>query len=140
MALQWMWGLTAHSSGLVSCRQWAKRLLSRLLIPAALSSRQVIRLERGQIAQSIGPTFDDLNPMAGRRVLQNKHALALIVGISDYERTDAPAIYADKDAQYFHDYASLKLGISDQNITTLVNDKAEQGDVSSAVKLDTTLV
>jgi uncharacterized caspase-like protein len=60
--------------------------------------------------------------------------LALIVGIADYERTDAPAIYADKDAQFFHDYASLKLGIPDSNITTMVNDKAEQGDVILAVK------
>lgn len=100
---------------------------------ATLSSSKVIRLERGEIRRASGPTFDDLNPMAGKRVLQNKNALALIVGISDYERTDAPAIYADKDAQYFHDYASLKLGIPDQNITTLVNDKAEQGDVFLAV-------
>ena len=101
---------------------------------ATLSSSKVIRLERGEIRRASGPTFDDLNPMAGKRVLQNKNVLALIVGISDYERTDAPAIYADKDAQYFHDYASLKLGIPDQNITTLVNDKAEQGDVLLAVK------
>ena len=100
---------------------------------AALSSSKVIRLERGEIQQASGPIFDDLNPMAGKKALQNKDALALIVGISDYERTNAPAIYADKDAQYFHDYASLKLGIPDQNITTLVNDKAEQGDVFLAV-------
>ena len=110
-----------------------KDIIVEAIDTAALSSRQVVRIERGQITQAIGPMFDDLNPMAGRRVLQNKNALALIVGISDYERTDAPAIYADKDAQYFHDYASLKLGIPDQNITTLVNDKAEQGDVYLAV-------
>ena len=110
-----------------------KDVIIEAIDTAALASRQVVRLEREQIEQAIGPTFDDLNPMAGRRTLQNKNALALIVGISDYERTDAPAIYADKDAQYFHDYASLKLGIPDQNITTLVNDKAEQGDVFLAV-------
>ena len=101
---------------------------------AALSSTQVIRLERGQIQQASGPRFDDLDPTSGRQVVQNDNALALIVGISDYERTDAPAIYADKDAEYFHDYASLKLGIPDSNITTMVNDKAEQGDVILAVK------
>ena len=100
---------------------------------AALSSSQVVRLERGQIQQASGPRFDDLDPTAGRHV-GNDNALALIVGISDYERTDAPAIYADKDAQYFHDYASLKLGIPDSNIKTMVNEKAEQGDVILAVK------
>ena len=101
---------------------------------AALSSSRVVRLERGQIQQASGPRFDDLDPTAGRRVVRNDNALALIVGISDYERTDAPAIYADKDAQYFHDYASLKLGIPDSNIKTMVNEKAEQGDVILAVK------
>ena len=111
-----------------------KDILVEAIDTAALSFKQVIHLTRGQIEQAIGPMFDDLNPMAGKRVSQNKNALALIVGISDYKRTDAPAIYADKDAQYFHDYASLKLGIPDQNITTLVNDKAEQGDVLLAVK------
>ena len=70
---------------------------------AALSSTKVIRLERDQIQQASGPRFDDLDPTAGRRVVRNENALALIVGISDYKRTDAPAIYADKDAQYFQD-------------------------------------
>ena len=101
---------------------------------AALSSTKVIRLERDQIQQASGPRFDDLDPTAGRRVVRNENALALIVGISDYKRTDAPAIYADKDAQYFQDYASLKLGIPGSNITTMLNEKAELGDVILAVK------
>jgi uncharacterized caspase-like protein len=36
--------------------------------------------------------------------------------------------------QCLHDYASLKLGIPDSNINTMVNDKVEQGDVILAVK------
>ncbi|MDA9931055.1 caspase family protein, partial [Alphaproteobacteria bacterium] len=111
-----------------------KEITIEAIDTAALSSSKVIRLARGQIQQASGPRFDDLDPTAGKRVKRNVNALALIVGISDYERTDAPAVYADKDAQYFHDYASLKLGIPDSNITTLVNEKAEQGDVLLAVK------
>jgi hypothetical protein len=111
-----------------------KDIIIEAIDTAALSSTKVIRLERGQIQQASGPRFDDLDPTAGKRVEGNDNALALIVGISDYKRTEAPAIYADKDAQFFHDYASLKLGIPDQNITTLVNEKAEQGDVLLAVK------
>ena len=111
-----------------------KSVIIEAIDTAALSSSKVIRLERGQMQQTSGPRFDDLDPTTGKRVARNQNALALIVGISDYERTDAPAIYADKDAQYFHDYASLKLGIPDSSITTLVNDKAEQGDVLLAVK------
>ena len=77
-----------------------KDIIIEAIDTAALSSSKVVRLERGQIAQASGPKFDDLDPTAGNRVKRNENALALIVGISDYERTDAPAIYADKDAQY----------------------------------------
>ncbi len=111
-----------------------KDIIIEAIDTAALSSSKIVRLERGQIQQASGPRFDDLDPTAGKRVKRNENALALIVGISDYERTDAPAIYADKDAQYFHDYASLKLGIPDSNITIMINEKAEQGDVILAVK------
>ena len=121
-----------HSNGQGLCLQPAKTSLLKQLIQRPCR-RKVVRLERGQIQQASGPRFDDLDPTAGKRVKRNENALALIVGISDYERTDAPAIYADKDAQYFHDYASLKLGIPDNNITTMINEKAEQGDVFLAV-------
>ena len=92
-----------------------------------------IKLERGAIQQATGPVFANLNP-SGKRVSQNKDALALIIGISDYERTPAKAAYADKDAQTFYDYAMLKLGIPASNITELVNVDANRIDVSLAVK------
>tara|TARA_B110001452_G_scaffold10896_1_gene9092 strand:- start:98 stop:1825 length:1728 start_codon:yes stop_codon:yes gene_type:complete len=111
-----------------------KEITIEAIDTAALSSTKTVSLKRGQIQQASGPRFDVLDPTAGKRVKRNDNALALIVGISDYERTDAPAVYADKDAQYFHDYASLKLGIPDSNIKTMVNAKAEQGDVILAVK------
>ena len=111
-----------------------KKIVIEAIDTSALSSTEVISLKRDKIQQASGPRFDDLDPTAGKRVKPNSNALALIVGISDYERTDAPAVYADKDAQYFHDYASLKLGIPDNKIKTMVNAKAEQGDVILAVK------
>ncbi|MDC1408822.1 caspase family protein [Candidatus Puniceispirillum sp.] len=111
-----------------------KEITIEAIDTAALSSTKTVSLKRGQIQQASGPRFDVLDPTAGKKVKRNSNALALIVGISDYERTDAPAVYADKDAQYFHDYASLKLGIPDSNIKTMVNAKAEQGDVILAVK------
>ena len=111
-----------------------KSVVVEAIDTAGLSSMQQVRIERGQIQQARGPIFADLDPTAGKRVQANNNALALIVGIADYKRTDASAIYADKDGQYFHDYASLKLGIPDSNIKTMLNDKAEQGDVILAVK------
>ena len=110
-----------------------KDIIVEAIDTAALSSRQVVRLERSQLQAAI-LKFDDLDPMAGRSVQENIDALALIVGIANYDRTQAPAVFADKDAQFFHDYASLKLGIAEKNITTLVNGDAEQVDVLLSVK------
>ena len=92
-----------------------------------------IKLERGTIQQATGPIFASLNP-SGKRVSQNKDALALIIGVADYERTPAKAAYADKDAQTFYDYAMLKLGIPAGNIKELVNNNADEVDVRLAVK------
>jgi len=77
--------------------------------------------------------FASLNP-SGKRVKSNKNALALIIGVADYQRTPAKAAYADKDAQTFYDYAMLKLGIPAGNIKELVNVKAGRVDVSLAIK------
>ena len=101
---------------------------------SGVSTSKVIRLERGMIQKSGTLFFPDLNPLIGKKVKPNENALALIVGISIYDRTNAPAIFADNDAHYFHDYASLKMGIPESNITTMVNTDAEQADVLLAVK------
>ena len=91
-----------------------------------------IKLERGAIQKATGPVFASLNP-SGKLAARNKDALALIIGVSDYERTPAKAAYADKDAQTFYDYAMLKLGIPANNIKELVNTNADGVDIRLAV-------
>ena len=98
-----------------------------------LSSKQRVRLEREQRNKASGPCFK-LDPFRGKTAKKNRNALALIVGVSDYKRTSDPAIYADRDAQYFQDYAALKLGIPDNQIFSLVNDEADKVEITKAVK------
>ena len=90
-------------------------------------------LERGAVQGTTGPVFASLNP-SGKRVKPNKGALALIIGVADYERTSAKAAYADKDAKTFYDYAMLKLGVPAGNIKELVNVDANRIDVALAIK------
>ncbi len=96
-------------------------------------STKTLKVERGAIEEASGPIFASLDPSA-KKVKSNPNALALIVGVADYERTNADAIYADKDAQQFYDYATLKLGIPSSNIKELVNDKADLGEILINVK------
>ena len=94
---------------------------------------KTLSLQRSAVQQASGPVFEPLNP-SGKRVMPNNDALALIIGVADYERTPAKAAYADKDAETFYDYAMLKLGIPTSNIKELVNTDANRIDVGLAVK------
>jgi len=90
---------------------------------AGLRTLETIRLSREASPQIAKISFDSLNPTS-RLAKDNSDAIALIVGVAQYEKT-APAEFADKDAQVFYDYAHLKLGIPQDRIQTLVNDKAD---------------
>ena len=94
---------------------------------------KILKLERSNIQQASGPSFDVLNPSV-KKVKSNPNALALIIGVANYEKTPANALYADKDAQQFYDYATMKLGIPSSNIKELVNDKADLGEILINVK------
>ena len=78
--------------------------------------------------------FASLDPTKRKSALENSKSAALIIGVENYERTNAPATFADKDASYFHDYANLKLGVPISNILTLTNENAKQGDVLLGLK------
>ena len=94
---------------------------------------KTLKLERDAVQEAAGVVFSLLNP-SNKKVALNRNSLALVIGISDYERTPARAAYADKDAQTFRDYAMLKLGIPSENIKELVNTNAGEVEVRLAVK------
>jgi TPR repeat protein len=88
-----------------------------------LKSTESVRLNRDVPKQVAKLSFDSLNPTT-RQAKSNGNAIALVVGVANYENT-AVAEYADKDAQVFYDYANLKLGIPRDRIQNLINDKAD---------------
>ena len=100
---------------------------------AGLTSVMSVSLERSASTATASITFDRLNPL-GKRVKPNRDALALIVGVADYENTPAKAIFADSDALMFRDYASEKLGIPENRIKTLVDDGADERQLLLSVK------
>ena len=67
-------------------------------------------------------TFDFLDPRK-IKVKINNNAVAIIIGIEEYQNTFA-APYAENDALSFNDFAHTSLGVPQQNIKLLTNDKA----------------
>ena len=57
------------------------------------------------------------------KVKINKSRVALIIGIENYSNT-AKALYADRDAKFFKEYAKKAFGIEDNNIMLLTNNDA----------------
>ena len=100
---------------------------------AGLTSISSVSIERSASTAIAAITFDRLNPL-GKQVAANPNALALIVGVADYENTPAKAIFADSDALMFSDYASEKLGIPENRIKTLVDGGADIREVLLGVK------
>ncbi|MDB9872574.1 caspase family protein [Alphaproteobacteria bacterium] len=94
---------------------------------------KTMKIERSNIQQVNVQQFKSLNPSL-KTVKSNPNALALIIGISDYENTKASALYADSDAKTFYDYATMKLGIPSSNIKELINDGADRIDITRAIK------
>jgi len=100
---------------------------------AGRQSEFKLTLARGKVSRPARPKLAALNPVK-RKAAKNTNSIALIVGIADYERTSAKAAYADDDAKYFYDYATLKLGVPEENILELINDRADRVELKIATK------
>ena len=95
---------------------------------------ETLQLKRSTTQVSQETRFAQLQPSLGKRGLPNKNALALIVGIENYENLPAiPSIHADNDAEYFSDFAHYKLGIPRNNIIKAINADAKRLDILKAI-------
>ena len=96
-------------------------------------ARFELKLERQELAKLNLASFEELKP-SKRIASPNDNAVAIIIGIAQYQRTEVPAIYADQDANYFYDYAALKLGVPERNIIDLVNENANAVEIFLATE------
>ncbi len=96
-------------------------------------ARFELKLERRELAKLTLASFEELTP-SKRIASSNDNAVAIIIGIAQYQRTEVPAIYADQDANYFYDYAALKLGVPERNIIDLVNENANAVEIFLATE------
>jgi len=86
-------------------------------------SKTIIKLKRATV-QIQTVSIDKLNPLAIKAPLNN-NAVALIIGVEDYENT-FKAAYAKQDALFFNDFAHQSFGVPRQNIKMLINDSAKR--------------
>ena len=84
-------------------------------------SSKTVKLKRSS-KKIITNFFDELNPTLINAKI-NPSAVALVIGIEDYNNTFA-APFAENDALAFNDFANTSLGVPQQNIKLLTNNNA----------------
>jgi len=100
---------------------------------SGLTTKEIVIIERNEVEKTRTFSFAKLNPL-NIKGKKNKNSIALIVGISKYN--NAPeAKYADRDANYFHDFAENVLGITDTNIKLVSNNSANNVALKKALKI-----
>jgi len=101
---------------------------------SGLASSKRVSLSRDAVGQkALKVNFESLNPI-GAKGRSNNDAVALIIGIGDYNSPLGPAVFADSDAQMFGDFATEKLGIPSARVKTLINEQAAERDMLLALK------
>ena len=100
---------------------------------SGLTTKEIITLERNETEKTKVFSFAKLNPL-NIKGKKNKNSIALIIGISKY--SNAPeAKYADRDANYFSDFAENVLGINETNIKLISNNSANSVALKKALKI-----
>ena len=95
---------------------------------------KTLSLNRSKTEGAAETRFAQLQPSLGKQGAINRNAIALIVGVEKYENLPAaPAIHADKDAEYFADFAHYKLGVPRNNIIKAINSDARRLDILKAL-------
>jgi hypothetical protein len=94
------------------------------------TQRQTVTVSRA--IEEVVARSQPLNPI---RILESKprDAVAIIIGIEKYRRVPT-ADFANKDASVFYDYARRALGVKQENIKLLLDDKADAAEILVAFK------
>jgi hypothetical protein len=97
-----------------------------------LKSSLTERVTRKIVANTV-PRLDPVNPNLGPMLPLSNDRVALVIGIEQYANAP-PAKYASRDANFFADFAEVKLGIPAQNILLLKDEEASEREILLALK------
>jgi len=79
--------------------------------------------------QDVSPTIkSDIDELPTIKVNRNKNAYAIVIGIENYRQKLPKADYATQDAKLVADYLIKSMGYPEENVVTLLNDRAAKSD------------
>ena len=70
----------------------------------------------------------DVDELPAIKVKRNKNAYAIVIGIENYRQKLPKADFATQDAKLVADYLTKSMGYPEENVVTLLNDRAAKSD------------
>ena len=81
-------------------------------------------------SQEVLPAIkSDIDKLPSFKTRQNKNAYAIVIGVEKYRQKLPKADYADHDARIMAEYLTKVMGYPEDNIVTIINDRAAKSDM-----------
>lgn len=81
-------------------------------------------------SQEVSPAIkSDIDELPAIKAKQNKNSYAIVIGIENYRQKLPKADYAVADAQTMTEYLTKVMGYPEENVVTLLNDRALKSDM-----------
>ncbi len=95
--------------------------------------RQVFLAAGGKLPEIVSiaaaqESVSDVDELPAKKINPNKNAYAIVIGIEQYRQRLPSADFAAHDARIVTEYLSKVMGYPEENIVTLLNDKASKSD------------
>ncbi|MBI5892070.1 MAG: ankyrin repeat domain-containing protein [Deltaproteobacteria bacterium] len=106
----------------------AAKLLERMRPKQQIASQPAIAASKP--SQEVSPAIkSDVDELPAIKAKPNKNAYAIVIGIENYRQKLPKADFATADAQTMTEYLTKVMGYPEENVVTLLNDRALKSDM-----------
>jgi len=122
-------GSAAAESVVAALQEAAKAITSSREIHTFVSTKGVSGTIASKSSGKDFPTKSDVDELPVIKAKPNKNAYAIVIGIEQYRQKLPNADFAVGDAQTITQYLTKVMGYPEENVITLLNDRAALGDM-----------
>ena len=99
------------------------------MLKEAMEKRYIVDKKPTHITTEKPIAKSDVDELPAMQVKSNKNAYAIVIGIEKYRQNLPKADYAVNDARIMAEYLTKVMGYPEENIVTLINDRALKSDM-----------
>ena len=106
-----------------------RKMLERLRPKQEIASQPVTIVSKS--SQEVSPVIkSDVDELPPTKAKPNKNSYAIVIGIEQYRQKLPKADFAEHDAKTMTEYLTKTMGYPEENVVTLLNDRASMSDLT----------